>query len=301
MLAAIAEGTSRISGFLDGEDTRATAARSPRWASDRSPGSERAHRAWSGPARVARSVRAARLRQRRHRDATAGRSARRAVLRFDPCRRRVAVAPADAPRDRSAGPDGRTHRVGGRRPATVAHQRRQRAARNRLHAAGCQRPDQVGGAAGRAVRKRRDRVHEPRPTRDYTERMLRAFGWPVEFSPGQAALRGGHALRATDIAVPADFSSAAFFIVAASVVPGSELLPARGRHESATDRPAACAAGNGCGHHRVERQRKWRRARRRPARPARAPARHRCTGGRGARHDRRVPGVVRGRERRIRT
>ncbi|KFN44451.1 3-phosphoshikimate 1-carboxyvinyltransferase [Arenimonas oryziterrae] len=68
------------------------------------------------------------------------------------------------------------------------------------------------------------RVHEPHPTRDYTERMLRAFGWPIDFSPGQARLSGGHRLQATDVSVPADFSSAAFFLVAASVIPGSELL-----------------------------------------------------------------------------
>ena len=66
-------------------------------------------------------------------------------------------------------------------------------------------------------------VREPHPTRDYTERMLAAFGWPITFAPGQAQLSGGHALRATDVEVPADFSSAAFFIVAATVVPGSEL------------------------------------------------------------------------------
>ena len=59
-------------------------------------------------------------------------------------------------------------------------------------------------------------VREPHPTRDYTERMLAAFGWPIEFSPGHGAPAGGHRLRATDVAVPADFSSAAFFIVAAS-------------------------------------------------------------------------------------
>ncbi|GGD42288.1 3-phosphoshikimate 1-carboxyvinyltransferase [Pseudoxanthomonas indica] len=66
-------------------------------------------------------------------------------------------------------------------------------------------------------------VHEPHPTRDYTERMLAAFGADIEFSPGHARLRGGQRLRATDVVVPADFSSAAFFLVAASVVPGSEL------------------------------------------------------------------------------
>jgi 3-phosphoshikimate 1-carboxyvinyltransferase len=72
-------------------------------------------------------------------------------------------------------------------------------------------------------------VIEAHPTRDYTERMLAAFGWPIEFEPGRARLRGGHALRATDVDVPADFSSAAFFLVAASIVPGSELrLPAVG-------------------------------------------------------------------------
>jgi len=66
-------------------------------------------------------------------------------------------------------------------------------------------------------------VVEPHPTRDYTESMLKAFGWPIEYSPGRARLEGGHALRAVDVDVPADFSSAAFFIVAACIVPGSEL------------------------------------------------------------------------------
>src|SRR5690606_11526293 len=65
---------------------------------------------------------------------------------------------------------------------------------------------------------------DPRPTRDYTERMLAAFGWPVRFSPGRAELAGGHRLAATSVAVPADFSSAAFFLVAATLVPGSDLL-----------------------------------------------------------------------------
>lgn len=66
-------------------------------------------------------------------------------------------------------------------------------------------------------------IIEPHPTRDYTERMLQAFGWPIEFAPGHARLRGGHALHATDVTVPSDFSSAAFFIVAGCIVPGSQL------------------------------------------------------------------------------
>lgn len=72
-------------------------------------------------------------------------------------------------------------------------------------------------------------VIEPHPTRDYTERMLAAFGWPIDFVPGRAALSGGHVLTAADVDVSSDFSSAAFFLVAASIVPGSDLwLPAVG-------------------------------------------------------------------------
>jgi 3-phosphoshikimate 1-carboxyvinyltransferase len=66
-------------------------------------------------------------------------------------------------------------------------------------------------------------VHELHPTRDYTERMLQAFGWPIASSPGYAKLSGGHRLQATNILVPSDFSSAAFFLVAASVILGSDL------------------------------------------------------------------------------
>ena len=66
-------------------------------------------------------------------------------------------------------------------------------------------------------------VREPHPTRDYTERMLSAFGVEIDYSPGFARLQGGQRLRAANIAVPADFSSAAFFIVAACIVPGSHL------------------------------------------------------------------------------
>ncbi len=66
-------------------------------------------------------------------------------------------------------------------------------------------------------------VREPHPTRDYTERMLATFGWPIDAGPGFARLTGGHRLHATRVDVPADFSSAAFFIVAATLIPGSEL------------------------------------------------------------------------------
>lgn len=67
-------------------------------------------------------------------------------------------------------------------------------------------------------------VREPHPTRDYTESMLRQFGVVIDYAPGHATLRGGQRLHASEVDVPADFSSAAFFLVAASIVPGSDLV-----------------------------------------------------------------------------
>jgi len=66
-------------------------------------------------------------------------------------------------------------------------------------------------------------VREVHPTRDYTERMLAAFGWPVQFEPGLVRLRGGARLKGGEVVVPGDFSSAAFPILAAAIVPGSTL------------------------------------------------------------------------------
>lgn len=67
-------------------------------------------------------------------------------------------------------------------------------------------------------------VTEPAPTRDHTERMLRGFGYDVQTENGVISLQGGGSLRAAAIDVPADISSAAFFLVAASIAPGSDLL-----------------------------------------------------------------------------
>ncbi|GIX30651.1 MAG: 3-phosphoshikimate 1-carboxyvinyltransferase [Porticoccaceae bacterium] len=68
------------------------------------------------------------------------------------------------------------------------------------------------------------RVTEPAPTRDHTERMLAGFGWPVRREGATVVLDEGGSLRATAVDVPADISSAAFFLVAATLVPGSDLL-----------------------------------------------------------------------------
>ncbi len=67
------------------------------------------------------------------------------------------------------------------------------------------------------------RVREPAPTRDHSERMLRAFGVTVETGAQGIAIAGGQRLRATDIPVPADISSAAFFIVGAAIAQGSDI------------------------------------------------------------------------------
>jgi 3-phosphoshikimate 1-carboxyvinyltransferase len=66
-------------------------------------------------------------------------------------------------------------------------------------------------------------VKEPGPSRDHTERMLPAFGAEVSSAALATTVKGGQRLRAAEVLVPGDASSAAFLIVAALVLPGSEL------------------------------------------------------------------------------
>ena len=66
-------------------------------------------------------------------------------------------------------------------------------------------------------------VTEPAPTRDHTERMLRGFGYAVGGNGARRCVRGGARLIACDIDVPADISSAVFFMVGAAIAPGSDL------------------------------------------------------------------------------
>lgn len=68
------------------------------------------------------------------------------------------------------------------------------------------------------------RVTEPLQTRDHTERMLRGFGATVAVDGLTAAVHGRPRLVGQRVAVPGDISSAAFFLVAAAIVPGSEVL-----------------------------------------------------------------------------
>lgn len=70
----------------------------------------------------------------------------------------------------------------------------------------------------------RTSVTEPERTRDHTERMLRHFGVPVEASGTRVSVNPGVEFPGTELEVPSDISSAAFFIVAALVNPGSEIM-----------------------------------------------------------------------------
>jgi 3-phosphoshikimate 1-carboxyvinyltransferase len=70
----------------------------------------------------------------------------------------------------------------------------------------------------------RTRLTEPAPSRDHTERMLRAFGVQLLQQGATLALEGGQTLRGTHIQVPADFSSAAFFLVAGVLAAEQPLL-----------------------------------------------------------------------------
>lgn len=66
-------------------------------------------------------------------------------------------------------------------------------------------------------------VTEPAPTRDHTERMLQGFGYEVRRLGNKVCLTGGGHLKACQLDIPADISSAAFFLVGASIAEGSDL------------------------------------------------------------------------------
>ena len=67
-------------------------------------------------------------------------------------------------------------------------------------------------------------VTEPAPTRDHSERMLRGFGYDVSTEGSTIRIKGGGKLTATKIDVPADISSAAFFMVGASIAPNADVV-----------------------------------------------------------------------------
>jgi len=66
-------------------------------------------------------------------------------------------------------------------------------------------------------------VTEPAPTRDHTERMLKGMGYEVDVQGDTVSVEGGGKLTATTIDVPADISSATFFMVGAAIAEGSDI------------------------------------------------------------------------------
>jgi 3-phosphoshikimate 1-carboxyvinyltransferase len=229
MLSAIAEGTSHIRGFLEGEDTRATAAvLAQLGVSIEAP---------SAGERIVRGVGLHGLRRsdkpldcgnagtgmRLLTGLLAGQSFDSTLIGDESLSKRPMRRVTDPLARMGAQVDSQD----GLPPLHVRGGRKLHGIRYELPVASAQIKSALLLAGLYAEGS--TEVIEPHPTRDYTERMLAAFGWPIEFSPGYAKLEGGHRLHATDVVVPADFSSAAFFLVAASIVPGSALrLPAVG-------------------------------------------------------------------------
>ena len=224
MLAALADGDSRIDGFLEGADTRATAAIFERMGvriEAPSPSTRVVHgvgidglrapdgvldcgNAGTGMRLLAGLLAAQRFDTVLSGDASLSRRPMNRVI--EPLSRMGALIDSGA---------------GGLPPLRIHGRRRLRGVDFQSPVASAQVKSAVLLAGLRAEGE--TSVREPRPTRDYTERMLAAFGVEIDFSPGRARLRGGQRLRASDVVVPADFSSAAFFLVAATLVPGSEL------------------------------------------------------------------------------
>ena len=228
MFGALAEGQTRITGLLEGEDVLRTAAAMRALGADvvrESAGAWRVRGQGRGnltePADVldmGNSGTAARL--------ICGILASHPIfavltgdasLRGRPMKR--VTDPLTACGARFAG------RAGGRLPLAIEGATNPRPLNYRLPVASAQVKSAVLLAGLNAEGE--TRVEEPEPTRDHTENMLRHFGADVsvvvEGTGRLIRLEGKPALKAADVLVPGDPSSAAFPLVAALIVPGSEL------------------------------------------------------------------------------
>ncbi|MCX5750067.1 MAG: 3-phosphoshikimate 1-carboxyvinyltransferase [Candidatus Saganbacteria bacterium] len=67
-------------------------------------------------------------------------------------------------------------------------------------------------------------VLEPEYSRDHTERMLKYFGARVRIEEKNIYVNGGPKLTAKEVDIPGDISSAAYFLVAAAIIPGAEIV-----------------------------------------------------------------------------
>jgi 3-phosphoshikimate 1-carboxyvinyltransferase len=224
LLASVADGVSEIDGFLEGEDCRATlgalAAMGVRV--ERSePGRLRVHGVGASGLRapaialdLGNSGTAMRL--------LAGLLAGRpfdTILVGDSSLMRRPMERVAAPL-RRMGADIRTN--DGRPPLAIAGGRALQGADLRLETPSAQVKSAILLAALDA--KGSTTVVEPGPSRDHTERMLEDFGVAVRREGKTLSLEGPARLRAARVAVPGDFSSAAFLIVAALIAGTSSLV-----------------------------------------------------------------------------
>lgn len=225
ILAAMAEGESRVTGLLEGDDVLRTAAAMRALGAaverDRGPGGpvwRIAGAPWRSPERTLYFGNAG-TGSRLVMGAVAGRGCAArfdgdASLRSRPMER--ILAPLRAMGARAESRDGRL-------PVAMASTARLRAIDYTLPAPSAQIKSAILlaalGAEGETV------VREPEPCRDHTERMLEAFGVSLAAEAAGAGrlirLAGGQALRATSLAVPGDPSSAAFPVAAAILTPGA--------------------------------------------------------------------------------
>lgn len=224
MLGSIAEGITRVSGFLEGEDALATMSVF-RTLGVRIDGPERGNVTVHGV-----GMRGLKTPSRVLDCGNSGTSMRLlcgllAGQNFD-CELTGDESLRRRPMQRVAAPLGKMRAEivtaeGGRPPLKIRGVANMRGIEYRLPIASAQ----VKSAlllAGLYARGKTC-VTEPAPTRDHTERMLAACGYPVERNGGTVCVTGGGKLTATSIDVPADISSAAFFMVGASIAPGSDV------------------------------------------------------------------------------
>jgi 3-phosphoshikimate 1-carboxyvinyltransferase len=224
MLGAIADGETRVSGFLEGEDALATM-NIFRAMGVRMEGPDQGRvRVWGAGLRGLRAAGAvldcgnSGTSMRLISGLLAGQDFNSELTGDDSLRRR--------PMRRIAEPLGRMGaRIetaeGGRPPLKIQGNSKLQAIDYAMPVASAQVKSSLILAALYAQGE--TRVTEPAPTRDHTERMLAAFGHPVRREGSTVTVTPGP-LKATDVAVPADISSATFFMVGAAIAPGSDVM-----------------------------------------------------------------------------
>ncbi len=214
MLGALAEGDTQVSGFLEGEDCLATArALQALGVRLERPAAEQVLVHGVGASGLAAAAAPLDM-------GNAGTAMRLMIGVLAPQRFDSTLVGDSSlmrrPMERVVVPlqmmGARIHTAGGRPPVHIRGTPQLRAIHYSLPVASAQVKSALllAGLAAAGT----TRVTEPAPSRDHTERMLAAFGAKLTREGRTIGLEGGQRLRATTVQVPADFSSAAFFLVA---------------------------------------------------------------------------------------